>query len=103
MSPVGCANAGVAGGSTGSNANCVTEQAMFPSEQKELVGGGTEVRSALHGGPYAAFDHLRLRAITAPLLVYSMTLSASATSVGGTESPSCLAVLRLRDNSNLVT
>ena len=37
------------------------------------------------------------------LLVHSITLSAVATSAGGTESPSCLAVLRLMDNSNLVT
>src|SRR5450432_2303817 len=42
-------------------------------------------------------------AITGPLLVHSITLSAIATSAGGTESPSCLAVLRLMDNSNLVT
>ena len=40
---------------------------------------------------------------TGPLLVHSITLSALATSAGGTESPSCLAVLRLMDNSNLVT
>src|SRR4030081_3332337 len=42
-------------------------------------------------------------AITGPLLVQSITLSAPARSTGGTESPSCLAVLRLMDNSNLVT
>ena len=40
---------------------------------------------------------------TGRLLVHSMTLSAIATSAGGTESPSCLAVLILMDNSNLVT
>ena len=45
----------------------------------------------------------QLCAITGPLLVHSITLSALATSAGGTESPSCLAVLRLMDNSNLVT
>jgi hypothetical protein len=43
------------------------------------------------------------RANTRPLLVHSITLSALATSAGGTESPRCLAVLRLMDNSNLVT
>lgn len=42
-------------------------------------------------------------AINGPLLVHSITLSALATSAGGTESPSCLAVLRLMDNSNFVT
>src|SRR5712664_3142590 len=42
-------------------------------------------------------------ATTGPLLVHSITLWALATSAGGTESPSCLAILRLMDNSNLVT
>src|SRR5258707_15893531 len=35
--------------------------------------------------------------------VYSITLSALASSVAGTASPSALAVLRLIDNSNLET
>jgi hypothetical protein len=34
--------------------------------------------------------------------VHSMMLSALARSEGGTDRPSCLAVLRLIDNSNLV-
>jgi hypothetical protein len=42
-------------------------------------------------------------ATSGPLLAHSITLSALATSAGGMESPSCLAVLRLMDNSNLVT
>src|SRR6267142_166782 len=42
-------------------------------------------------------------ATTGLLLVHSITLSALTRSPGGTESPSCLAVLRLMDNSNLVT
>lgn len=59
MSPVECANAGVAGGSTGSNANCVTEQAMFPSEQKSWSGAAPK-----SGPPYTA-DLMRLLTIFA--------------------------------------
>lgn len=87
---IGCARISMMARST--NAPCKGRIQMRKTNPLHLLKFGLQ-RAA---GPYKG-------ATTGPLLVHSITLSAIATSAGGTESPSCLAVLRLMDNSNLVT
>ncbi len=70
-----------------------------------LIARQTERATKLvSGAAHHRRGHVDAKApIAGPLPVHSIILSAPATSGGGTEIPSCLAVLGLMDNSNLVT
>jgi hypothetical protein len=59
------------------------------------------VRFALDSDRTADIALGPVRATTGPPPDHSITLSALATSAGGTEIPNCLAALRLTDSSNL--